>query len=44
MHLHASAIDLAIFAAMLIIVGTLFRVVAAHYSDRPLGKALSFIY
>lgn len=43
MHVHASALDFLIFAAMAIIFGFLSRYAAAKYADRPIGKALAFI-
>jgi len=32
------------FLFLLLIVGTLIRLVEVHYPDTPVGRALSFIY
>lgn len=44
MQVHVGLPQFLVFVAYLIIAGFFLRVLAARYSERPLGKALSFIY
>lgn len=39
-HLHVSALDFLIVLAYLVIASFLWRVLAAHLSDKPIGKAM----
>lgn len=43
-ELAGSTLSAAEFAAYLIVVGTILRLVTIQWADRPIGKALSFIY
>lgn len=43
MHVHASALDFLIFAAMTVIFGFIWRLMAAKWADRPMGKAMAYI-
>ncbi len=43
MHNHVSAVDGAVVAAYMIIFLALWRTVAAHLADKPVGQAMAFI-
>jgi len=44
LHVHVSALGALIFTAYLLIIGFLLRSAAIVLADKPLGKAISFIY
>ncbi len=44
MHVHVSALHALVFLAYLLILGFLLRTAAAAWSDKPIGKALAFVY
>lgn len=44
MHVHVGALQAVVFLAYLLIIGFLLRTAAAVWKDRPIGKALAFIY
>lgn len=43
MHVHASVLDFMVFAAFTVILGFLWRLAAAKWSDKPVGKAMAFL-
>jgi hypothetical protein len=43
MHVHASALDFLVFVAYSIIFGFFWRLMAARWADKPLGKAMAFV-
>lgn len=44
MHIHASVLDALIIFAMVVIVGQIWRWIAARYSDSPFGQAMAALY
>jgi hypothetical protein len=44
MHFHASVTDFLVFLAYLIVAGFILRAAAVKFADRPLGRALAFIF
>lgn len=44
MHVHLGALHALVVFANVVIVGFLWRVVAAHLSQYPIGQAMAFIY
>lgn len=44
MHIHASVLDALIVFAMVVIVGQLWRWIAAKNSDSPIGQAMAALY
>lgn len=43
-HVHASSIDALTTLAYIIILGAIWRTVAAQYADRPIGSAMAFVF
>lgn len=43
-HIHASALDALVVFAYLVIFGFIWRFLSARWSERPVGKAMAFIY
>lgn len=43
-HVHASALDAAVIAAYIIIIGAIIRTLAVKYEGKPIGAALAFVY
>lgn len=44
MSIRIGAVDFVVVAAYLIIFGFLWRSLAAKWSERPIGKAMAYIY
>lgn len=44
MHVHASALDALTVLAYLVIIGALWRTIEIQLADRPIGRAMAFIY
>ena len=44
MHVHDSALQAFLVFAMVIVLGTGWRVLSARWSENPAGKAMAFIY
>lgn len=43
-HLHIGVLDGAIVFAFVLIFGYMWRITAAHFSERPIGKAMAVLY
>lgn len=39
-HLHVSVLDFLIVAAYMVIASFIWRVIAAHFADKPIGAAM----
>lgn len=44
MHIHVGAAEVMSWTAVMIVVGFLWRSLAAKLSGSPIGKAMAFIY
>lgn len=44
MHVHDSALQGAIIFAFVVLFGTLWRIVAMHLAESPIGKAMAIMY
>lgn len=44
MHVHGSALDALVMFAFLIIIGAFWRLGAARLSEKPIGRAMAFVY
>lgn len=44
MHVHDSALQAAIVFAMVIAIGAAWRIASARMAEKPLGKAMAFVY
>jgi hypothetical protein len=44
MHIHIGAMDFLIVWAYIIIGAYIWRALAAHFSDSPIGQAMAFIF
>ena len=44
MHIHASVLDAVIVFFMVVIVGQIWRWIAAKNSDKPIGQAMAALY
>lgn len=44
MHIHIGAMDFLTTAAYIIIFAYVWRSLSAHWSDNPVGQAMSFIF
>lgn len=44
MHIHLGVVESAKIFATVVVVGFLWRVIAAHNAGNSLGQAMSFIY
>lgn len=44
MHVHTSALQAVLIFAMVLLIGTVWRVVSAHKSESAVGKAMAFMY
>jgi len=44
MHIHASVLDAIIVFAMVVLVGQVWRWIAAKFADKPVGQAMAALY
>jgi hypothetical protein len=43
-HIHDSALQALILFAMVLLIGTTWRLIAMHLHDKPVGKAMGVMY
>lgn len=44
LHVHISPVEFLVTAAFIVIFGFLWRSLSAKWADKPVGKAMAFIY